>query len=113
MKKFEITLGETKRKFTLEANTMNEALVFVASEFNEEYFGCSVVCENGYFCCIAAKSYYEEIKDTRSALEIATEQLVNTIKVKNNFCTIHEDFDGITYSFDESTESILKKRGLI
>ena len=113
MKKFKITLGETKRKFMLKANTMNEVLVFVASEFNEEYFGCNVVCENGDFCCIPVKSYYEEIEDTRSALEIATKQLVNEIRIKNNFCTIYVDFDDITYSFDESTESILKKRGLI
>ena len=110
MKKFEITLGLSRKSLVLESAddnmTIDEVMLMVAQQYGEEWYGCRVSCKDS-FICNAVRSYYTGINDdgtpdeyyggteedkAKSVYQHAMDNYVVSIKIAHGLCTKYYDW---------------------
>lgn len=97
MKKYELI--STKQGVTLgkvECGSIEEAEFFLAVNFPEDFFGANIKSEDGKdFLLIPVKEAYEgEV----NPVDIAVKNMNMRIKIRNRFCDIREEDDGVVYT---------------
>ena len=106
--KFKVTLGKSKRALELEARSMSELEMLIASDLPEEYYGMSIVAVDAQmFTCIPVKEYFEG--SNKTPLELATNALLSGARLN---CGA-KDYDAQDNSFFAIPLSEAIKKGRI
>lgn len=85
---------------TIKANSMNEAELFLAMSFPEDYYLSNIVClDNSHFRCIASAQYFEDFvtHTVPDPMTVALKNIRADIYRHNDFCDIEEDCDSLSY----------------
>ena len=97
MKKYELI--STEQGVTLgkvECGSVEEAELFLAVNFPEDFFGANIKSEDGEnVLLIPVKEAYEgEV----NPVDIAVKNMDMRIKIRNRFCNVREEDDGVVYT---------------
>jgi len=93
MQKYTLIGYSSGKLGVIECASLNEAGIFLATNFPDEYFGANITCENGDFSAIAVREYYGG--NVPTPIEAALSSMITNIKINSALCDEKEDRKGV------------------